>query len=228
MRGTGMLWCGVRRVTAVLAVVLAMSAFTAVGPAAAQDEESVEFDLNELNDSGVTGTAVLTAEGDETNITLELTGDAIVGGHPANIYEGTCDDLDPNPAFELTDVDEDGLSETTVDVSLEDLTGDTPYAINVLLSSEELGVYIACGDISNVSGGAVAVGGGDDEAATTATASAVGGGDNEVATTTTTPASGVGTAFSADGSGVLVAGFAALAGMLAAGGLALRAREGRR
>jgi len=208
--------------------VLALAAFTAVGPAAAQDDESVEFDLNELNESGVTGTAVLTAEGDETNVTLELTGDAIVGGHPVNIYEGTCDDLDPNPAFELMEVDEDGLSETTVDVSLEDLTGDTPYAINVLLSSEELGVYIACGDIANVNGGAVAVGGGDDEAATTATATAVGSASDEVSTTTTAPTSGAGTAFQAASNGVLVAGFAMLAGMLAMGGLALRAREGRR
>ena len=219
MRETGMLWRGARRVAAALTVVLAMVAFAAVGPAAAQDEESVEFDLTELNASGVTGTAVLTANGEETDVSLELTGDAIVGDHPANIYEGTCDDLDPNPAFELTDVDEEGLSETTVDVSLEDLTGDTPYAINVLLSSEEIGVYIACGDIANFAADDSAVGGGD---------VAVGGGDDELATTTTTPTSGAGTAFRAAGTGALTAGVALLAAVLAAGGLAVRAREGRR
>ncbi len=212
MRGTRMRWGEVGRLVAVLAVVLAMAALTAGGPAAAQDEESVELDLNEINESGVTGTATLTANGDETTVTLQLTGDAVVGDHPANIYEGTCDDLDPNPAFELTAVDEDGMSETTVEVSLEDLTGDTPYAINVLLSSEELGVYIACGDITNAGDGTVAVGGGDDE----------------VTTTTTAPTSGVGTAFQVDGNGMLAAGFAALAGMLAAGGFTLRARERRR
>ncbi len=219
MRGTEMLWSRAGRLAAVLTVVLAMAAFAGVGPAAAQDDESVEIDLNELNESGVTGTAVLTADGDMTNVVLELTGDAIVGDHPANIYEGTCDDLDPTPTFPLDEVDEDGQSETNVEVSLEDLTGDTPYAINVLLSREELGVYIACGNITTVGGDDVADGGDD---------VAVGGGDDEVATTTTAPTSGVGTAFQAGGNGVLVAGFAALAGILAAGGLALRAREERR
>ncbi len=218
MRGTGQMWCRVGRLVAVLIVLLVTAAFAAVGPAAAQDEESVEFDLNEVNDSGVTGTAVLTADDDETNVTVELTGEAIVGDHPVNIYEGTCDDLDPNPAFPLTEVDEDGLSETTVEASLEDLTGDTPYAINVLLSSEETGVYIACGNIANADGDDVAVGGGD---------VAVGSAADEVATTTTAPTSGVGTAFQAAGNGVMVAGFAALACMLASGGLALRIREGR-
>lgn len=212
MRETGMLWRGTGRLAAALTVVLAMVAFAAVSPAAAQDEESVEFDLTELNASGVTGTAVLTANGEETDVSLELTGDAVVGDHPANIYEGTCDDLDPNPAFELTDVDEEGLSETTVDVSLEDLTADTPYAINVLLSEEEIGVYIACGDIANFAAGD----------------SAVGGGDDELATTTTAPTSGAGTAFRAAGTGALTAGVALLAAVLAAGGLVMRAREGRR
>ena len=212
MRGTRMAWSRAGRLAAVLTVILAMAAFAAVGPAAAQDDESVVFDLNELNASGVTGTATLTADGDRTNVVLDLSGDAIVGEHPAHNHEGTCDDLDPNPTYPLSEVDEEGQSETNVEVSLDDLTGDTPYAINVHLSNEEIGVYIACGDITNFSSGDVAVG----------------GGNNEVATTTTAPTSGAGAAFRAAGHRSLVAGFAALAGMLAAGGLALRGREGRR
>jgi plastocyanin len=85
--------------------------------------------------------------------------------HPAHIHLGTCDALDPNPAFPLTDValapnasgDEvDGAtaipverSVTTVDATLEDLrTGG--YAINVHQSAEDIGTYIACGNLSGI------------------------------------------------------------------------------
>src|SRR5215204_164555 len=83
--------------------------------------------------------------------------------HPAHIHLGTCDSLDPNPAFPLADValaasesgaEVDGAaaipverSVTMVDATLEDLrTGG--YAINVHQSVEEIGTYIACGNLS--------------------------------------------------------------------------------
>ena len=46
------------RFVAALMVVLAMAAFAFVTPAAAQDE--VTIDLNEINGSGISGTATLT------------------------------------------------------------------------------------------------------------------------------------------------------------------------
>ena len=83
--------------------------------------------------------------------------------HPAHIHLGTCSELDPNPAFPLTDVapasNESGAeadsaaaipverSVTMVDATLEDLrTGG--YAINIHQSVEEIGTYIACGNLS--------------------------------------------------------------------------------
>jgi plastocyanin len=83
--------------------------------------------------------------------------------HPAHVHEGTCDELDPNPAFPLNDVaaPEDGetagaetallveSSVTTIDVSLDDLLADD-YAINVHESADNPGNYIACGDIGGV------------------------------------------------------------------------------
>jgi plastocyanin len=87
--------------------------------------------------------------------------------HPAHIHEGTCDELDPNPAFPLNDVSDEFLADdeptvgdevggdptlevegstTTVEVSLDDLVGED-YAINVHKSAEEADVYIACGNI---------------------------------------------------------------------------------
>jgi plastocyanin len=95
--------------------------------------------------------------------------------HPAHIHLGTCDALDPNPTFPLTDValasgasgdESDGASAipversmTMVDASLEDLrTGG--YAINVHQSAEDIGTYIACGNLSGVvdDSGALVVG----------------------------------------------------------------------
>ena len=83
--------------------------------------------------------------------------------HPAHIHLGTCSELDPNPAFPLTNValtsHESGAeavsaaaipverSVTMVDATLEDLrTGG--YAINIHQSVEEIGTYIACGNLS--------------------------------------------------------------------------------
>ncbi len=95
--------------------------------------------------------------------------------HPAHIHLGTCDELDPNPAFPLTDValaasesgaEADGAaaipverSVTMVDTTLEDLrTGG--YAINIHQSVEDIDTYIACGNLSGVidESGAMVVG----------------------------------------------------------------------
>ena len=83
--------------------------------------------------------------------------------HPAHIHVGTCDSLDPNPKYMLTDVAQlPGTMETapersaaipversttTVDAKLEDLrTGG--YAINIHKSAADIGTYIACGNLT--------------------------------------------------------------------------------
>ena len=83
--------------------------------------------------------------------------------HPAHNHVGSCDELDPNPTFMLTDValaatETDAAADaataipversaTTVDAALEDLrTGG--YAINIHQSAEDIGTYIACGNLS--------------------------------------------------------------------------------
>ena len=136
---------GAARLGAVLLVLLAIASFVRVAPAAAQDN-SITIDLNELNDSGISGTATLTDNGDGTT-TVSIQVDGATGGHPAHIHEGTCDDLEPNPQYPLNDVDEEGESETTVEgVTLDDLTA-SPHAINLHLSNDEIGTYVACGNI---------------------------------------------------------------------------------
>ena len=86
------------------------------------------------------------------------------GPHPAHIHTGTCDELGDVvlPLEELADPAAGGersgpatahavkASETTVDLPLEEIVAGG-HAVNVHLSAEEIGTYIACGDI----GGAV-------------------------------------------------------------------------
>jgi Cu/Zn superoxide dismutase len=107
-------------------------------------ENAVTVDLAEQNGSGESGTATLTAEGDQTRVVLDLSNPA-ADSQPAHIHEGTCADLDPAPAFGLPNV-ENGSAEATVDVSLDELTsGD--FAVNVHKSNDEASVYVACGNI---------------------------------------------------------------------------------
>jgi len=104
--------------------------------------------LEEQNDSGISGEVELspTSEG---ALEVEIEVDGSDGGpHPAHIHEGSCDDLNPEPAFPLEDV-VDGESQTTVEISVEDLVA-TEYAVNVHESAENADVYVACADVRSL------------------------------------------------------------------------------
>jgi hypothetical protein len=107
--------------------------------------DEVTVALNEFESSGQTGTATLTADGEQTVVSIEIDDDPVSESQPAHIHEGTCDELTPEPAFGLPNVT-DGTSETTVDTSLDSLTSGT-YAINLHMSDEDLATYTSCGNI---------------------------------------------------------------------------------
>jgi hypothetical protein len=103
------------------------------------------FKLGAQNDSGENGTATLTQTADGLVVKLALTGGT--GDQPAHIHKGTCDKLDPKPAYPLTTVS-DGTSTTTLkDVKLSELTSGT-YAINVHKSTTDIKTYVACGNLT--------------------------------------------------------------------------------
>jgi hypothetical protein len=83
------------------------------------------------------------------------------GPHPAHIHSGTCAALG-DVVVPLTDVAErtgESMgaggghavkgSHTQAEMSLDDILA-APHAINVHLSAEEIGTYIACGDLTGV------------------------------------------------------------------------------
>lgn len=90
-------------------------------------------------------------------------GESTDGPHPAHIHTGTCDDLGEvvlpleSVADEADEVEVVGpdtahavkFSRTFVDMPLDEIVAGG-HAVNVHLSDEEIGVYIACGDIGGL------------------------------------------------------------------------------
>ena len=115
---------------------------TVASSAPAADSATVK--LGPQSNSGESGTATLTKEGDkQTKVVLSVTGAS--GQQPVHIHKGTCAQLDPKPAFPLSPLT-DGKSETVVHASLDDLQ--KGYAINGHKSAQEAKTYVFCGDIT--------------------------------------------------------------------------------
>jgi plastocyanin len=102
----------------------------------------------------VAGLALLAIPG--IAVTAQDATPATAVAHPSHIHEGTCANLNPNPAYPLNDVAAASAdapagavetATTTIDVSLDDLTA-KPYALNVHESAENIQTYIACGDVA--------------------------------------------------------------------------------
>lgn len=117
------------------------TADTASDPAA----RSIIIELRELNDSGISGTAFLTADGDRTEIVVAAVG--ATGGHPIHIHRGTCDVLVKDPLYPLPDIDANGDSELTIPVTFDELTRGE-YVLHIHKSREEFDQYVMCGEIT--------------------------------------------------------------------------------
>lgn len=154
MDESGHLVCFRRTFAVGVVLLLAMSAILVApaGLALAQGvPQPVTVQLNEVNDSNISGAATLTAEGPQTNVDMRLMGSGLTGNHPTHIHTGTCANFDPNPLYPLEtvvlqSVDHTGRSVSTVDVSLGELQSGN-YVILVHLSPEALTTYLVCGEI---------------------------------------------------------------------------------
>ena len=110
------------------------------------EEEPVTVEIGEQKNSGQSGQATLTPEGEQTRVTLELDNPPAVP-QPVHIHEGTCEDLNPTPRFPLENLTE-GKSETVVDVPLSELQ-EGEFAINAHASEDDVETYVACGAIGS-------------------------------------------------------------------------------
>ena len=130
--------------TAALGLALVAVA-TAQSPAPAPARKMpTQMHLVAQNSSGETGTATLYDGAKGLIVKLRMSGSEV--DQPAHIHKGTCEKLDPKPAYPLKTV-HDGQSETTVEgVTIAQLQK-APYAINVHKSTKELPVYVSCGNL---------------------------------------------------------------------------------
>jgi serine/threonine protein kinase/N-acetylneuraminic acid mutarotase len=110
----------------------------------AGEGQSVTFNLTPQNNSGISGTAVLTnIGGGHMRVEMHVTG-AGPGPYPAHIHEGNCTQLNPAPQFPLANV-VNGSSVTEIEGSLQLVTS-SPHAIHMHKSPDEMPIYVACAD----------------------------------------------------------------------------------
>ncbi len=75
--------------TILFSLILSLGVLLAACDSDDETPESTSYTLNEVDGSGVTGTATFTKISDtETEVTLDITGDAVTGDHPAHIHSG--------------------------------------------------------------------------------------------------------------------------------------------
>jgi hypothetical protein len=110
--------------------------------------QTVKITLWPQNKSNQQGTATLTDTKNGVLVTISLRNEPATYSEPAHIHQGVCTKLNPAPWKPLSNV-ENGKSTTTVaGVTVKQLLA-SPYAINVHLSSNNLGHYVACGNIAS-------------------------------------------------------------------------------
>jgi hypothetical protein len=130
-----------------LALVLGLLLFGVTSFALSADAASTK--LAPQNNSGESGTATLTKAGDsQTKVVLDVKGAPSGVSQPVHIHKGTCDKLDPKPAYPLSPL-VNGKSETTVNTSLDSLEKGG-YAINGHKSAQEASTYVFCGAIGSM------------------------------------------------------------------------------
>lgn len=112
-------------------------------PSATVSEVTVT--LSQQNKSGESGTATLAEVDGKVTVTLNLTGAPADVTQPAHIHVGACPDVGA-VKYPLTSP-VNGVSETVLDVTLDQLRSELPLGVNVHKSAKEVSVYVSCGDL---------------------------------------------------------------------------------
>ena len=128
-----------------LLVSLAFAAAALLAPAAAATS-SLTVTLSQQNGSGESGTATLTQTGSDVTVVIALKGAPATTPQPAHIHNGVCSDHG-GVAYGLTNV-VNGASTTVVKGVTIDALLKQAYAINVHMSADNMGKYVACGNIT--------------------------------------------------------------------------------
>lgn len=108
--------------------------------------DSIVYPVNAANDSGVSGTVTLDRMGDQTMVTINLSGTPAGGDHPAHFHAGDCGTMG-DVVVPLNNVDgSNGTSSTLVDVPLDAIL-EGNHALYVHLAPDQISTVVACGEI---------------------------------------------------------------------------------
>ncbi len=133
-----------RKLYLLLMLALALSVSNVAFAEESGERHEAMAKLEMVDDSGYHGKAHLKDMGDgTTHVKVEIEGMSSDMSMPAHIHMGTMEDYGP-PKYALNNV-EDGMSETEVEVSLEELLSEE-HVIAVHMSEDDLTV-VAVGDI---------------------------------------------------------------------------------
>ena len=94
--------------------------------------------------SGESGNVWIEEKNGNVVVTIKIA-NAPATPQPAHFHTGTCDRLG-GIKYSLNDV-VNGLSTTTLAVTLKQLQADTPLAVNIHKSTDEMNTYVACGNL---------------------------------------------------------------------------------
>ena len=98
------------------------------------------------NNSGETGTAVLTELNGKVTVVLTIIGEPAGASQPAHIHDGQCGPTLGKVVYPLTDV-VNGVSTTTIDTTMAKLKS-AKYGLNGHKSAAEIGTYTFCGNLT--------------------------------------------------------------------------------
>jgi LPXTG-motif cell wall-anchored protein len=144
----------IRKLAILLGMVLALALS---GGASAQD--SVTVALNPINNSGISGSAVFTPVGNQTQVVVTINGEPTGGSEPIHIHTGQCGATLGGVKFPLKNV-ENGMSTTVVDTPFVPLWSGG-FAINAHESAANIKNYVACGNLPAMATALPATGGVD-------------------------------------------------------------------
>jgi Cu/Zn superoxide dismutase len=108
-------------------------------------QQATTLQLNQQNNSGISGTATFTPSGGGLRVDIRVSG-AGAGPEPTHIHPGSCSQLDPTPQFTLNSVT-NGTSTTDIQTTMQALAA-SPHAVHLHKSVDEVSVYVACADIT--------------------------------------------------------------------------------
>jgi len=109
-------------------------------------DTAVTVTLAEQNTSGMSGKATLTDSNEGLMVALSLTGAPEDVEQPAHIHINSCADIG-GVEYPLNSPVNGESATVLTGVTLDMLRGQLPLSLNVHKSAEEVGIYVACGDI---------------------------------------------------------------------------------